>query len=65
MNQDTASVTALIIPYIPYSKVEQFSLQVFSFYQLHIKFTSIAHTFPTRNYNPFFYSNIHRKTFIN
>jgi hypothetical protein len=45
MNQDTTSVTALLKPYIPYSKVEQFSLKVFPFYQVHIKFTSITHTF--------------------
>jgi len=41
--KDTASVTALIKPYIPYSKVERFSLQVFPFYQVHIKFISITH----------------------
>ena len=45
MNQDTTSVTALMKPYIPYGKVEQFSLQVLPLYQLHIKFTSITHTF--------------------
>lgn len=33
-----ASVRALLKPYIPYSKVEQSSLQVFSFCQVHIKF---------------------------
>jgi hypothetical protein len=42
--KDTASVTALIKPYIPYSKVEQFFLQVFPFYQAHIKPISITHT---------------------
>jgi hypothetical protein len=45
MNQDMTSVTAMLKPYIPSSKVEQFSLQVFPLYQVNIKFTFVTYTF--------------------